>query len=210
MRKFVPAVLAVAAVAVLSTGGAAVAGDLIDSNDIRDGSVSSDDVANKTLKQRDLSPGLKAKVKRLAKPGPTGAMGAQGPAGPAGADGSDGARGLQGPAGPAGSNGSDGKDGVSGYEVRSWDYSLVSGGGWADMGCTKDSGKFPLGGGYNWKDEAVAMERGLSVVTSMPGRMNWSTNTPDATKPGWIIRPNKPANVNPGALTVYVICASVN
>lgn len=169
-------------------GGTAVAGDLIDSGDIQ----------NHTIKQRDLAPGLKAKVNRTATIGTAGAMG------PAGKDG------AQGPAGTDGKDGKDGKNGVSGYEIKSWDYTTVSGGGWADMGCTKDSGKVPLGGGYWFKDETVAMEKGLSVVTSMPGRMNWNTNTPDPTKPGWIVRPNKPANVNPGALTVYVICASMN
>jgi hypothetical protein len=67
-----------------------------------------------------------------------------------------------------------------------------------------------LGGGYQWKDEETAMEKGLSVVWSRPGRMNWETNQPqENNNTGWIIRPNKPANVNPGALTVYAICAAV-
>jgi hypothetical protein len=204
MKKFLPAALAVAAVAALSGGSVAVAGDLIGSRDIADNTVKSKDVRDGTIKVKDLhkvaARKLLADTAGEGVPGPQGEPGVQGPAG------LDGARGPQGVAGVAGS---DGEDGVSGYEVRSWDYALVSGGGWADMGCTKDSGRVPLGGGYHWKDETVAMERGLSVVTSMPGRMDWSTNTPDATKPGWIIRPNKPANVNPGALTVYVICAQI-
>ncbi len=221
MRKFIPAALAVAAVAALSTGGAAVAGGLIGGKDIKDDSVRSVDLHDGTVKVRDLNPvalrkitasatGAKGDAGAPGKNGADGADGLLGPQGDAGAPGKNGADGADGLPGPQGESGENGKDGVSGYEVRSWDYALVSGGGWADMGCTKDSGKVPLGGGYQWKDEAVAMEKGLSVVTSMPGRMNWSTNTPDATKPGWIIRPNKPANVNPGALSVYVICASMN
>jgi hypothetical protein len=185
------AAVTIAAVAVVGLGaGGATAANMIESDDVRNnslqqvdlgrGSVGKSELVDNAVGPRFLSDGLLARIQNNS---------AQ--------------------QGEQGEPGLDGEDGVSGYEVKSWDYATVSGGGWADMGCTKDSGKVPTGGGYWWKDEAVAMEKGLSVVTSMPGRMDWSTNTPDPTKPGWIIRPNKPVNVNPGALTVYVICAKV-
>lgn len=54
------------------------------------------------------------------------------------------------------------------------------------------------------------MTNGLSVIRSMPGRMNWTTNQPKPGRTdGWIIQVNKPENVNPGDLIVYVTCAKV-
>jgi len=184
--------------------GGAVAASKITSHQIQNETIRSVDVKDGKLGFRDFNAYTQD---RIDAGGDSGSDGAQGPAGPKGDKGDKGEPGSD---GQDGAPGAAGKDGVSGYEVKSWDYATVSGGGWADMGCTKDSGKVPFGGGYQWKDEDVAMNKGLAVVVDMPGRMDWSTNTPDPTKPGWIIRPNKPANVNPGALTVYVICASVN
>lgn len=115
--------------------------------------------------------------------------------------------GPQGIAGQDGVDGEDGENGVSGYEVRSWDYALVSGGGIATMTCPV--GKVALGGGYWLKDEGV-MTNGTTVVRSMPGRMDWNTNTPIAgDNRGWIVQVNKPNNVNPGQMTVYVTCATM-
>jgi hypothetical protein len=97
---------------------------------------------------------------------------------------------------------------LMGYEVRSYDYTQVSGGGIATMSCP--DGKQALGGGYWFKDDS-AMTDGLSVIRSMPGRMDWDTNEPKKDDySGWIIQPNKPANINPGTLTVYVECANVS
>lgn len=115
--------------------------------------------------------------------------------------------GPQGTAGRDGVDGQDGQDGVSGYEVRSYDYAIVSGGGIATMICP--AGKVALGGGYWLKDEGV-MTNGTTVVRSMPGRMDWNTNMPIADDDrGWIVQVNKPNNVNPGQMTVYVTCATM-
>lgn len=197
--------IAAAAILAVGAGSGAVASNLITSEDIQ----------NHTIQQRDLAPGLKAKVNRKplaaqAIPGPKGDAGEQGPAGKDGVNGKDGADStVPGPAGIDGKDGEDGANGVSGYEVRTWDYANVSGGGYATMTCPV--GKVALGGGYRWTNEDVAMTKGLSVVESFPGRMDWSTNQPIAGDyRGWVVRPNKPANVNPGALTVYVTCASMN
>jgi hypothetical protein len=196
--------------------GGAVAANSIGSKDIKNNSIRSADVKNGGLGMRDFNDFTRDRINKAhhRSEAPTGNAGVEGKRGERGPEGPKGDTGPQGERGPSGAPGQDGKDGITGYEVRSWDYATVSGGGWADMGCTKDSGKVPLGGGYQWKDEEVAMTKGLSVVVDMPGRMDWdgsemgTPNTPDPSQPGWIIRPNKPANVNPGALTVYVICAN--
>ena len=70
-------------------------------------------------------------------------------------------------------------------------------------------GKVALGGGYWLKDES-AMTAGTTIIRSMPGRMDWNTNTPiTGDNRGWIVQPNKPNNINPGQMTVYVTCATM-
>ena len=184
-------VVSAAVLALVAGGGGAVAGSLITSGDIQDKTIKKIDLHKNAVETQKVKDG----TLRLADLNQKANDAIQKGVGP------------QGPKGEPGKDGKNGTNGVSGYEIRTWDYTGVSGGGWADMGCS--AGKVPLGGGYQWKTEAVAMTGGLSTVVSMPGRMDWTTNTPDPTKPGWIIRPNQPAGVNPGDLTVYVICASM-
>lgn len=192
-RNILRGLAAVTALVVLG-GGTAVAGDLIGSVDVKDNSLRSKDVRDGTIKKRDLYPALAQQLEPTTTTVNTGAQGATGPRGAAGA------------------NGEDGKDGVSGYEVRSWDYTVVSGGGIATMTCPV--GKVALGGGY-WLKDAAALTNGTTVVRSMPGVMDWNANQPKDTGDsavddrGWIIQVNKPANVNPGAMTVYVTCATM-
>lgn len=103
--------------------------------------------------------------------------------------------------------GPQGGPGLSGYEVNTYDYPNVSGGGIATVACSE--GKTALGGGYWFKDEAN-LTKGTAVVASFPGRMDWTTNTPKPDRnDGWIVQVNKPENLNPGNLTMYVICATV-
>jgi hypothetical protein len=212
-RGLVAAAGTVLAVAVIG-GGTAAAKDLITGKDVKNGSLRGADVENGSLHSADVADGTlrikdltDAAVKTLQKNGTKGDTGPQGPKGDTGAQGPKGSTGAQGPKGDTGAPGQDGKDGVSGYEVRSYDYALVSGGGIATMTCPV--GKLALGGGYWFKDDS-AMTDGLSVVRSMPGRMDWTTNEPiPGDNRGWIVQANKPTNVNPGALTVYVVCATV-
>lgn len=96
MKNIYKGAVALAAIALISTGTASAAG-LIGSADIKDDSVRSIDVRDHTIKKRDLRPAL---FNRLAKDEVgTGTQGPAGPQGPAGKDGKDGAAG---PAGPAG------------------------------------------------------------------------------------------------------------
>jgi Collagen triple helix repeat (20 copies) len=94
--KYVKTV-AVCAVVALGVGAtSATAGTLMTSAKIKDG----------TIKMRDLSPSLQAKINRAGQPGPQGAQGAPG------ANGVNGAPGANGQPGANGKDGLNGRDGV--------------------------------------------------------------------------------------------------
>jgi hypothetical protein len=89
MTKTLRYLCALLALSLVAGGGYAVAGTLIRSKNI----------ANGTIQCKDLKKGLCSKIKRKAQAGPRGRTGPQGPAGPAGARGAPGAQGPQGPKG---------------------------------------------------------------------------------------------------------------
>ena len=108
------AIVAVIAVALVG-GGSAVAGSLVTSAKIADGTIQNRDIADGTISLSRLSEGTQALIRQHAKDGVNGRDGANG------AGGQDGARGLQGQAGTAGNdgvNGVDGKDGVNGVDGK--------------------------------------------------------------------------------------------
>jgi hypothetical protein len=111
--KFTPRtalVVIVAAIALMATAGAgATAALMISGKQIKDNSVTSQDIKNKSLKVKDLS--RKAQAKLKGRTGATGATGARGPAGPAGPAGTSGLPGLP------GLDGLNGLPGLSGLEV---------------------------------------------------------------------------------------------
>lgn len=206
------------ALVVLGGIGGATAGGLVTSASIKDHTIRGIDIHEATIDRGDLTPALAKAIASHAKPGvkgdtgatgPQGATGATGPQGPKGDPGTNGTDGKDGAPGVNGKDGKDGANGVSGYEVRSWDYDTVSGGGIATMTCPV--GKIAVGGGYRYNDDA-AMTNGTTVVASYPGVMDWNTNKPKVTGDplvddrGWIVQANKPQNVNPGAMTVFVVC----
>jgi len=97
-------VVLVAAIALMATAGAgATAALMITGKQIKDSSVTSQDIKNNSLKVKDLSARAQAKLK--GRTGATGAAGARGPAGPAGTSGLPGLPGLP------------GIPGLSGFEV---------------------------------------------------------------------------------------------
>lgn len=106
------AVLVAALALIISAGAGATAALMITGKQIKDGTVSTKDVKNRSLKVKDLSTKARAKLR-----------GATGPAGPRGATGATGATGPAGPAGPTGLQGLPGLDGLpglpglSGFEV---------------------------------------------------------------------------------------------
>lgn len=111
-----PALILTAALTALLVGaGGAVAGSLVTSAQIEDGTIRSVDVADRTLNLRDLKPG--ARLRLQGQDGEAGADGAAGPAGEAGAPGAPGPVGPVGATGARGSAGPSGVDGVLGYVV---------------------------------------------------------------------------------------------
>jgi len=108
------AVVAVIVMALVG-GGSAVAGSLVTSAKIADGTIQNRDIADGTISLSRLSEGTQALIRQHAKDGVNGRDGANG------AGGQDGARGLQGQAGTPGNdgvNGVDGKDGVNGVDGK--------------------------------------------------------------------------------------------
>lgn len=91
------AVLVAALALVVSAGAGATAAKLITGKQIKDGTIMSSDIKNRTVKVKDISTKAKAKLKGASGPaGPRGATGATGPAGPAGSTGLPGLPGLPG------------------------------------------------------------------------------------------------------------------
>jgi len=111
------AIVAVIVMALVG-GGSAVAGSLVTSAKIADGTIQNRDIADGTISLSRLSEGTQALIRQHAKDGVNGRDGANG------AGGQDGARGLQGQAGTAGNDGvngvdgKDGKDGVNGVDGK--------------------------------------------------------------------------------------------
>ena len=82
------AVLVAVLALVLSAGAGATASMMITGKQIKDGTVTSSDIKNKSLKVKDLSAKAKSKLRGATGPaGPRGATGATGPAGAAGLSG---------------------------------------------------------------------------------------------------------------------------
>lgn len=153
-----------------------------------------------------------------ATPQPVSVTGPQGEKGTQGEKGDTGAQGPAGPQGLPGAPGPQGPAGTSGYEVSYYDYLISPGYGGAGQGAIATAAcsspdKVATGGGYILGDVAInadpntALTDGWTVVASLPGRMDWSTNT---AKPGrydgWIVRLNAPANAPAISMKVYVIC----
>lgn len=207
LRRPLPAIaVGVLAVALIG-GGTAAAADFVTSKDVQNDSLRSVDVKDGSLRVKDLTGAAVDTLQKQGPQGPQGATGATGATGAQGLKGDTGATGATGPQGPKGDTGPQGGPGLSGYEVNTYDYTNVSGGGIATVACSE--GKTALGGGYWFKDEAN-LTKGTAVVASFPGRMDWTTNTPKPDRnDGWIVQVNKPENLNPGNLTMYVICATV-
>jgi hypothetical protein len=178
-------------VAFVAASGTATATHLINSKDVKNGS----------LAERDLNRSVRSKLNKPSVPGPAGqrgAEGAQGPQGvrgatgpqgeqgeagrtgaqgpqgipgtaaekgdpgPEGPEGPQGVQGIQGPRGPAG------QDGVSGHDIVSGPLVLLVGAGSHVERLSCPSGKTPTGGGYN-------VQSGTAAVTgSYPEGTGWT------------------------------------
>jgi hypothetical protein len=94
-RRITPGLVLGGIAVLLSMSGSAVAGSLITSAKIKDGTIRNKDIRKGTISLNRMSPSAQAAIKRAGTPGPAGATGATGAAG------ARGATGEQGPAGPS-------------------------------------------------------------------------------------------------------------
>ena len=161
--------LAGAAAALIAVGstGTAVAGSLIGSADIKDGSV----------KARDLSPWVNGQLTKVT------AEGVQGP---------QGAKGAQGPQGPKGDKGESGLLNAF-YAVAYYNAGNTNAGAIASVACDADptqTGYTAIAGGAQVTGlDAGANSRNTPVSSSFPGRMDWATNAPKPNRlDGWIVQ----------------------
>ena len=97
MRKhFTPGVALGVIAIVLAMSGSAVAGSLITSAKIKDGTIQNKDIKKGTIALNRLTPATQRAIRLAAKPGATGATGAAGATGATGAAGAPGANGRPG------------------------------------------------------------------------------------------------------------------
>jgi len=134
-----------------------------------------------------------------------GAKGDKGDKGDKGEPGTPGEKGDKGDTGAAGAPGAAGAAGVGEYQVfvGVQDFGPGGiGGTWcgAPEANTEDEGWRVVGGGAYLSTTDI--EAGVVVTSSWP-------NTDDPKNPGWNVRLNKPANVDPGNVELYAVCVKV-
>src|SRR4051795_6006821 len=115
MRRYLKPGTVLSAIAVVfAMSGTAVAGSLITSKNIKDGTIKTRDIAKGAITANRLAPDVRAQMGRTVNaspaPGIKGADGAKGDTGATGAKGENGAKGDTGAAGPKGDKGLDSDD----------------------------------------------------------------------------------------------------
>ncbi|MCW2814145.1 MAG: collagen-like protein [Nocardioides sp.] len=116
-RKPVLLIASVTTTALLMGSGGAVAGSLITSRQIKDGTVTSADIRNGTINLRDIKLfARRALAGQDGTDGTNGTDGVAGPAGPTGPVGPPGPAGIQGPKGDSGVAGPRGLQGIQGVQ----------------------------------------------------------------------------------------------
>ena len=103
-KKITPGLVLGGIAVVLAMTGSAVAGSLITSAQIKNGTIQNKDIKKGTIALNRLTPGAQAAIKRAGQAGATGATGATGAAGATGAQGPQGTS-VQGSPGPVLSSG---------------------------------------------------------------------------------------------------------
>ncbi len=139
-------------------GSATAASKMINGKNIKKGTVTTKQIRNGTIAERDLAKSLVNSLK-----GATGAEGAVGPAGPVGADGKTGPAGAVGPAGPAGQTGATGPAGPAGADGQT--------------GATGPTGPGSDSDGLEYGVAVVWVKHGASPPTKV-GTL-WTSNVPD-------------------------------
>jgi hypothetical protein len=157
---------------VVGAGSGAVAGKLITSQDIQDGTIHARDLADNSVKNRTIGRGQVNWWKSLSVPtkrkitglvqdgatGPAGPQGEQGPAGPAGPAGPQGARGLTGPEGPQG------PDGPAGSTFVGMDHFTAAD---EDIDGSDPVELLPTAGGITLSDPGVYLVNARALLTDL-------------------------------------------
>jgi len=184
MKKFLTVTAVAATALVLGTTGGAVAGSLITSADIKNGTIQSVDVENGELRSRDiLDDGVKEKDLAYAVQNK-----------------------INHPAGLDGAPGVDGQDGADSlvnayYATAEYDAGDTNAGAIATVACQAET-DVALAGGV----QSLGLGgHPAAVASSFPGRMDWATNTPKADRlDGWIVQFD--ATTAPEKVTLYALC----
>jgi hypothetical protein len=201
------------AISLMAGGGYAVAGSLVTSKDIADGSI----------KCKDLRNGVCKKIKRKGEAGPRGPQGPagprgpQGPAGPRGPQGEPGLTGLEsdGPypgATDLGSLGTNGSEGDNSGEMWANDDGLQT--SWVQC----PTGKTALGGGFHTAADAgeaaqrevlVSVSEPTQIIGGAPGYEQIPGDGAGSIKPnGWLVQGYNDGDA-PVIVRPWVICAVV-
>jgi hypothetical protein len=184
----------VLAVFAIGTGGA-VAGSLVTSADIKDG----------TVRVKDMR---QAAVKQFSKPGAAGATGAQGVAGGVG------------PAGPQGPKGEKGGSGLLNafYATAYYNAGDTNAGAIATVACDPTSSDYTaIAGGVQVLGlDGGANSRNTPVSSSFPGRMHWADASDNTDYPkvdrldGWIVQfggnAGEVSDKSPEKVKVWALC----
>ncbi|MCW2815305.1 MAG: collagen-like protein [Nocardioides sp.] len=182
-RKPVLLIASVTTAALLMGSGGAVAGSLITSKQIKDGTVTSADIKNGTINLRDIR--LFARRALAGQDGADGTDGAAGPAGPAGPAGTGGGEqgpaGPAGPAGPQGSPGTNGTNGAAGKDGATWTSGDTpptgTSGKPGDLFLETDTGDVYLRGADAWGTTPIANLKGADGTGATGGTVvtdDWS------------------------------------
>ena len=185
-RKTLAIAGAAAALVALGSTGTAVAGSLIGSSDIQDGSIRSIDVKDGSLKRADLSNPINRSLARITKDG------------------------VEGPKGAQGAPGVDGKNAFATSYVNSESF-MVPASGHADHTTSCNTGDLAIGGGFSFSLNEQGFSRVLqNRMDWSQAAMNEAIahgQSADARPDGWYVEAT--GGVEPAKGYVWVTCVEV-
>jgi hypothetical protein len=189
-KKVTPGLVLGGIAVVLSMSGSAVAGSLITSAKIKDGTIQSKDIKKNSITLNRLSRGAQAAIKRAGTPGPAGATGATGAAGATGATGAQGPAGpsVQGAPGPVLSSGNWGQvnrntEGSPNADLRSGPLVPPVGKGALNLTVKDGTEKVSFGNELDFRGDLVKdlEEVGFHVLTTGENNAKGADNMPSIT-----------------------------
>jgi collagen triple helix repeat protein len=162
--------------------------DSVHSRDLAAGAVRSSEIHNRSVHERDLSTRLRS---RIGSPGPQGVPGVPGAPGPQGAPGKQGDDGTN---GSDGTDGTDGVDGVSGYQIVQ-ETQTIAFATPASYSVSCPAGKSVVGGGY-------------LPQASQPSAFSWYGSYPSSSSTWTVLGRTNYTDGAPAVL--YAVCVTAN